>query len=98
MGKEYYWMTGAFINDDKGEDTDIWALENGYISVVPTHFDLTAHHHIQKLNSWDLLKKISPGLLGWLIGLAIPFGMLLLLVEFSADGNALDTIPSLCIR
>lgn len=40
-----------------------------------------------------LLKKISPGLLGWLIGLAIPFGMLLLLVEFSADGNALDTIP-----
>ena len=52
MGKEYYWMTGAFINDDKGEDTDIWALENGYISVVPTHFDLTAHHHIQKLNSW----------------------------------------------
>ena len=42
-----------------------------------------------------LLKKISPGLLGWLIGLAIPFGMLLLLVEFSVDGNALDTIPIL---
>ncbi len=42
-----------------------------------------------------LLNKISPGLLGWLIGLAIPFGMLLLLVEFSADGNALDTIPIL---
>ena len=43
----------------------------------------------------DLLKKISSGLLGWLIGLAIPFGMLLLLVELSADGNALDTIPIL---
>ncbi len=42
-----------------------------------------------------ILKKISPGLLGWLIGLVIPFGMLLLLVEFSADGNALDTIPIL---
>ncbi len=42
-----------------------------------------------------LLKKISSGLLGWLIGLAMPFGMLLLLVEFSADGNALDTIPIL---
>ena len=52
MGKEYYWMTGEFINNDKGEDTDIWALENGYVSVVPTHFDLTAHHQIQKLNSW----------------------------------------------
>jgi 5'-nucleotidase len=52
MGKEYYWMTGEFINEDKGEDTDIWALQNGYISVVPIQFDLTAHHQIQKLNSW----------------------------------------------
>ena len=52
MGKEYYWMTGAFINNDNGEDTDIWALENGYVSVVPTQFDLTAHHQIQNLNSW----------------------------------------------
>ena len=42
-----------------------------------------------------LLKKISPSLLGWLIGLAMPFGILLLLVEFSAVGNALDTIPIL---
>ena len=42
-----------------------------------------------------LLKKISPSLLGWLIGLAMPFGILLLLVEFSAVGNVLDTIPIL---
>ncbi len=43
----------------------------------------------------DVLKRISPGLMGWLIGLMIPFGMLLLLVEFSVDGKALDTIPIL---
>lgn len=54
QGKEYYWLTGKFINLDHGEDTDVWALENEYISMVPTHFDLTAHHFIQKLNSWDL--------------------------------------------
>ena len=54
IGKEYYWLTGAFELLDKGEDTDEWALANGYISVVPTHFDLTAHHVIQELNSWDL--------------------------------------------
>ncbi len=54
MGKEYYWLTGEFELLDKGEDTDEWALANGYISVVPTHFDLTAHHVIQELNSWDL--------------------------------------------
>jgi 5'-nucleotidase len=52
-GKEYYWLTGKFVNEDKGEDTDEWALENGYVSVVPVHFDMTAHHSIQKLNTWD---------------------------------------------
>lgn len=54
MGREYYWLTGNFINDDKGEDTDEWALAHNYVSVVPTQFDLTAHHFIQELNSWDL--------------------------------------------
>jgi 5'-nucleotidase len=53
-GRNYYWMTGEFINQDKGEDTDIWALENGYISIVPVHFDFTAHHAIQKLNDYNL--------------------------------------------
>lgn len=54
MGKDYYWLTGVFELLDKGEDTDEWALANGYISVVPTHFDLTAHHVIQELNGWGL--------------------------------------------
>jgi len=52
QGQDYYWLTGEFLNLDKGEDTDLWALENNYISIVPVHFDLTAHHFIQKLNSW----------------------------------------------
>ncbi|MBT6161035.1 5'/3'-nucleotidase SurE [Flavobacteriaceae bacterium] len=54
LGREYYWLTGTFINQDKGEDTDEWALENGYVSVVPVQFDLTAHHSIQQLNTWNL--------------------------------------------
>jgi len=54
QGKEYYWLTGEFVNQDKGEDTDEWALENGYISVVPVQFDLTAHHAIQIVNNWNL--------------------------------------------
>ncbi|MFD2543413.1 5'/3'-nucleotidase SurE [Lacinutrix gracilariae] len=53
QGKEYYWLTGKFVNLDKGEDTDEWALQNGYVSVVPVKFDLTAHHCVQKLNTWD---------------------------------------------
>ncbi len=54
QGRDYYWLTGKFINEDKGEDTDEWALSQGFISVVPTQFDLTAHHSIQQLNTWDL--------------------------------------------
>ncbi len=54
FGKEYYWLSGEFVNRDKGEDTDVWALESGYVSIVPVQFDLTAHHQIQKLNEWEL--------------------------------------------
>lgn len=54
QGRVYYWLTGKFVNMDKGEDTDEWALANNYISIVPVQFDLTAHHFIQKLNSWNL--------------------------------------------
>lgn len=54
MGKEYYWLSGEFVNQDKGEDTDEWALHNGYVSVVPVQFDLTAHHAISQLNNWNL--------------------------------------------
>ncbi|AWG25125.1 5'/3'-nucleotidase SurE [Flavobacterium kingsejongi] len=52
--RDYYWLTGEFVNLDKGEDTDEWALKNGYISLVPVQFDLTAHHAIQNLNTWKL--------------------------------------------
>jgi 5'-nucleotidase len=54
MGRDYYWLTGKFVNMDNGEDTDEWALEQGYVSVVPVQFDLTAHHAIQNLNTWKL--------------------------------------------
>lgn len=51
-GRNYYWMTGEFVNNDKGEDTDIWALENGYISLVPILFDFTNHQALTKLNDY----------------------------------------------
>jgi len=52
--ESYFWLTGEFTNPDKGEDTDEYALSQGYASVVPTQFDLTAHHAISELNSWGL--------------------------------------------
>ncbi|MBX2917135.1 MAG: 5'/3'-nucleotidase SurE [Cyclobacteriaceae bacterium] len=55
-GRKYYWMTGNFVNFDKGEDNDEWAIANNYVSVVPCQFDLTAHSAIPVLNEeWEIL-------------------------------------------
>ena len=34
---------------DEGADADENALSEGYVSVVPVKFDLTAHEYIQQL-------------------------------------------------
>ncbi len=52
-GHEYYWLKGEFNNGDHGEDTDVWAVNNGFVSIVPTQFDMTAHHAIAELNTWE---------------------------------------------
>lgn len=49
-GKKYYWLTGEFVNFDKSKDTDVWALKNNYVSVVPVQFDLTNHVIKEKLS------------------------------------------------
>lgn len=51
--RSYFWLTGVFVSTDHGEDTDVWALKNGYASLVPVQFDMTAHHAIPELNSWS---------------------------------------------
>ncbi|MCB0518950.1 MAG: 5'/3'-nucleotidase SurE [Lewinellaceae bacterium] len=52
-GQKYYWLTGEFTNDDKGDDTDVWALENGYISVVPSGHDLTRYEAIESFKALE---------------------------------------------
>jgi 5'-nucleotidase len=54
-GRRYFWMAGNFVNFDKGEDNDEWAIANNYVSVVPCQYDLTAHHAISILNDeWSI--------------------------------------------
>ncbi|NQW77811.1 MAG: 5'/3'-nucleotidase SurE, partial [Chitinophagaceae bacterium] len=43
-------LTGEFVNFDKSKDTDVWALKNNYVSVVPVQFDLTNHIIKEKLS------------------------------------------------
>jgi len=49
-GREYFWLAGDFVNMDKGEDHDVWAIENNYVAVVPLHTDMTAHFLIDQLS------------------------------------------------
>ncbi len=51
-GKRYYWLTGEFVNFDKGEDTDVWALNHNFVSVVPVQFDLTDYKLKEKLQNF----------------------------------------------
>jgi 5'-nucleotidase len=53
--KKYYWLTGEFVNFDKGDDTDVWALQNNYVSVVPVQFDLTNYELKKQLEkNWKI--------------------------------------------
>ncbi len=53
FGRDYYWLNGNFSYEDKGTDTDVFALKNGYVSVVPVQYDLTAHHLINHLKNLE---------------------------------------------
>jgi 5'-nucleotidase len=57
-GRKYYWLTGEFVNFDEGTDTDVWALANKYISIVPVQFDLTHYKQKEQLEkSWNILSN-----------------------------------------
>ncbi|MEQ1745694.1 MAG: 5'/3'-nucleotidase SurE [Saprospiraceae bacterium] len=56
----YYWLTGKFVNHDHGEDTDVWALENGYISVVPSMHDLTDYPALPRIRNLEKILHHHP--------------------------------------
>ncbi len=59
-GGKYYWLTGQFQSQDLGADTDVHAIKNGYVSVVPVKYDLTAHEDIAYLNKeWNINEKVG---------------------------------------
>ena len=49
MGNTYYWLTGTFVLEDEGTDTDEWALSNNYVSIVPVQPNLTNNKLIATL-------------------------------------------------
>lgn len=53
LGRPYWWLTGKFVNDDPAPDTDLYALDHGYASVVPIRPDYTAESAIPQLKDLE---------------------------------------------
>ena len=54
-GEQFYDLEGTFESNDITPDTDLWALQNNYVSVVPTCFDWTARHCLEPMKNYELL-------------------------------------------
>ncbi len=58
-GKEYYWLTGKFHNPEpEATDTDEWALNNSFASIVPVKIDFTAHDYLKELKDWNVTLSV----------------------------------------
>jgi len=49
QGRTYYWMSGTMVEIDRGEDSDLMALKEGYISITPIKYNLTAVEYFDSL-------------------------------------------------
>lgn len=55
QGNDYFWLSGYYQNDEpEATDTDEWAVNNGYISIVPIQTDLTDKDCLNFLNNSNL--------------------------------------------
>ncbi len=57
-GQKFYWLTGNFSTNDTGPGTDINALREGFISIVPSLHDLTHHKAIPTLMSLEAVNPV----------------------------------------
>jgi 5'-nucleotidase len=53
-GRTYYWLAGEIAELVNEPDSDVTAVEAGFISVTPVHLDLTRYDQVSRLTSWGL--------------------------------------------
>ncbi len=51
--RRYFWLAGRFVNLDNGEQTDLAAIDQNFVSITPLQTDLTDHQFIQKMAGWS---------------------------------------------
>jgi len=56
-GEKHFWIGGGTPYWEHGEDTDIQAVQKGYVSITPIHLDLTNYNAMELLKeTWKILK------------------------------------------
>lgn len=53
-GRTYYWLDGELEVHDDGDDIDIHAVRDGYVSITPIHLDLTAYEHLKTFRPLEM--------------------------------------------
>jgi 5'-nucleotidase len=48
-GRRYFWQGGVVVMDSSEPGTDVWAVNEGFVSVTPVRLDWTDHEHISAL-------------------------------------------------
>jgi 5'-nucleotidase len=52
-GREYHWLSGYFKNfEENSTETDIYALKNNFVSIVPVRVDMTCYKTLEELKRW----------------------------------------------
>lgn len=47
-GNTYYWLGGGLLQEEQDQDSDVYAVEHGYVSVTPINLDLTNYPLINR--------------------------------------------------
>jgi len=50
----FYWLTGDFVSFDTSKSSDIWAINNNYITIVPVKLDMTDYDYLKDLKDLNI--------------------------------------------
>lgn len=53
-GQTYFWLGGDLVEFNQPQDSDIKAIDDGYISITPLNPDLTDYQYLKNISSIDV--------------------------------------------
>jgi len=53
-GEEYYWLARAKPEYEGDENSDVYALKEGYVSITPLKIDITNYEALEIIRDWEV--------------------------------------------